>query len=162
MGILDSVKNKFFKRRDSDDISDIKTHVIGDTSLDANDPFAPPDQTQQNDPLTPPDPFTPAEQQPPPPAQQPLKRTDAMQEPGFGQPVQNEQPLKFEDDLGPPTAKNMGIPDPIGQQPDTSRDYEIRDRLHMIESQLSAIRSQTETINERLKNIEMRMSGKRF
>ncbi|MBI4014764.1 MAG: hypothetical protein HY365_02315 [Candidatus Aenigmarchaeota archaeon] len=34
--------------------------------------------------------------------------------------------------------------------------YEIMDRLKFIESQLSAIRSQTETINERLKNMEMR------
>jgi chaperonin cofactor prefoldin len=33
----------------------------------------------------------------------------------------------------------------------------------MIESQLSAIRSQTETINERLKNLEMKLgSGRRF
>ena len=39
--------------------------------------------------------------------------------------------------------------------------YEIIDRLNLIESQLSAIRSQTETINERLKNMERSM-GKRY
>ena len=40
---------------------------------------------------------------------------------------------------------------------DISRDYELLDRLKIMEAQLSAIRSQTETINERLKNIEMRL-----
>jgi len=35
--------------------------------------------------------------------------------------------------------------------------FEIMDRLSMIEAQLSAIRSQTETINERLKNIDARL-----
>ena len=37
------------------------------------------------------------------------------------------------------------------------RNYDIIDRLNLIESQLSAIRSQTETINERLKNIERQL-----
>ena len=40
-------------------------------------------------------------------------------------------------------------------------DYDIIDKLNMIESQLAAIRSQTETINERLKNMEMK-AGRRF
>ncbi len=35
--------------------------------------------------------------------------------------------------------------------------YDIIDRLQLIESQLAAIRSQTETINERLKNIERQL-----
>lgn len=38
------------------------------------------------------------------------------------------------------------------------RDYDILDRLNLIESQLAAIRSQTETINERLKNLEARLT----
>lgn len=40
-------------------------------------------------------------------------------------------------------------------------DYEIIDRLNLIESQLAAIRSQAETINERLKNME-RQLGRRY
>ena len=43
----------------------------------------------------------------------------------------------------------------------SGRDYDIMDRLSLIESQLSAIRSQTETINERLKNME-RSLGRRY
>ncbi|MBI4174628.1 MAG: hypothetical protein HY517_03210 [Candidatus Aenigmarchaeota archaeon] len=39
--------------------------------------------------------------------------------------------------------------------------YDILDRLNLIESQLAAIRSQTETINERLKNME-RSLGRRY
>lgn len=38
------------------------------------------------------------------------------------------------------------------------RDYDILDRLNLIESQLAAIRSQTETINERLKNLETKLT----
>ena len=41
--------------------------------------------------------------------------------------------------------------------------YDMMEKLTMIESQLAAIRSQTETINERLKNLEFRMgSARRF
>ncbi len=47
------------------------------------------------------------------------------------------------------------VPPPVPIR-DESRNYEILERLKFIESQLSAIRSQTETINERLKNMEMR------
>jgi hypothetical protein len=47
------------------------------------------------------------------------------------------------------------------REPSESKDYEIMDRLNIIEAQLTAIRSQTETINERLKNMEMRM-GRRY
>ncbi len=49
------------------------------------------------------------------------------------------------------------------EQPQPARnDYDILDRLNLIESQLSAIRSQTETINERLKNIDARLTGRRY
>ena len=44
---------------------------------------------------------------------------------------------------------------------DKGEDYEILDRLNLIESQLVAIRSQTETINERLKNMESRFGLQR-
>jgi len=42
-----------------------------------------------------------------------------------------------------------------------SRNYEILDRLAIIESQLAAVRSMTETINERLKNLEVRLGTQR-
>lgn len=42
------------------------------------------------------------------------------------------------------------------------RDYDIMDRLSIIEAQLAAIRSQTETINERLKNMELRTGARRY
>jgi hypothetical protein len=51
--------------------------------------------------------------------------------------------------------------EPISVERDTNRDYDIADKLNIIEAQLSAIRSQTETINERLKNLEMRI-GRRY
>jgi hypothetical protein len=37
------------------------------------------------------------------------------------------------------------------------KNFDVIDSLNLIESQLSAIRSQTETINERLKNIERQL-----
>lgn len=40
-------------------------------------------------------------------------------------------------------------------------EYEVVDKLNFIENQLSAIKSQTETINERLKNLEMKL-GRRY
>ena len=46
-------------------------------------------------------------------------------------------------------------------QPAQNDRYDILDRLNLIESQLSAIRSMTETINERLKNME-RSAGRRY
>ncbi|MBI4154234.1 hypothetical protein HY501_02780 [Candidatus Woesearchaeota archaeon] len=42
-----------------------------------------------------------------------------------------------------------------------SRDYDILDKLSIIESQIAAVRSQTETINERLKNLEMKLGFQR-
>ena len=42
-----------------------------------------------------------------------------------------------------------------------SKDYDVMQRLDVIESQLQAIRSQTETINERLKNLEFKLTGGR-
>ena len=38
--------------------------------------------------------------------------------------------------------------------------YDVMDRLGVIEAQLAAVRSQTETINERLKMMEIRMTRK--
>ena len=59
------------------------------------------------------------------------------------------EPIAFETSLDKEPAAEKG------------GDYEMMERLSLMEAQLSAIRSQTETINERLKNIEMRL-GRRY
>ena len=64
-------------------------------------------------------------------------------------------------DASLPERKPIGL-EPSYEAPDQGRDYDILDRLNMIEAQLSAIRSQTETINERLKNLEVRLTGRRY
>jgi hypothetical protein len=46
-------------------------------------------------------------------------------------------------------------------KPSKGGSYEIIDRLNFIENQLAAIKSQTETINERLKNLDLKM-GRRY
>ncbi len=51
--------------------------------------------------------------------------------------------------------------DPLQMEPKESN-YEIIDKLNIMEAQISAIRSQTETINERLKNIEMKLNVRRY
>jgi len=43
----------------------------------------------------------------------------------------------------------------------SSNDYEILDRLKFIESQLAAIKSQNELINERIKNLDVKL-GRRY
>jgi hypothetical protein len=48
------------------------------------------------------------------------------------------------------------------RQPAQRRDMDIIDRMSIIESQLQAIRSQTETINERLKNIDAKLGARRY
>lgn len=100
---------------------------------------------------------------------------DLLPEQDFPQPRRAAEPPPFED----PVSRHFGEPfEPRFEQPpgfstvDTrfpeqqisergQRDYDILDRLNLIESQLAAIRSQTETINERLKNLE-RSLGRRY
>ena len=95
---------------------------------------------------------------------------------------EGENPYRDEGPIMPQRADVPELPDvsrfgrePIGFEPapdrdfgrepversDTGRDYDILDKLNIMEAQLSAIRSQTETINERLKNLEMRI-GRRY
>ncbi|MBI2173411.1 MAG: hypothetical protein HYT73_04385 [Candidatus Aenigmarchaeota archaeon] len=61
-----------------------------------------------------------------------------------------------------PGRKDLGFED-MGQPAmrGPSKDYDVMQRLDVIESQLQAIRSQTETINERLKNLEFKLTGGR-
>jgi hypothetical protein len=86
-------------------------------------------------------------------------------EPVFRQPAQPERNYddfsqRTRDVFEPMSMQPMPqSPSEFGQAP--SRNYEIMDRLNLIESQLAAIRSMTETINERLKNMESRLGLQR-
>lgn len=76
-------------------------------------------------------------------------------EPDFSEPIIQRSRLK---DL----TVEPGFDRPFGKEERAGRDYDIMDRLNIIEAQLTAIRSQTETINERLKNMEMRLGTRRI
>src|SRR3989344_3245433 len=80
-------------------------------------------------------------------------------------------PPGFEDPLAPPNRfdDRQRFEEPPGftsidvrqEQRAPRGDYDVQDRLNLIESQLAAIRSMIETINERLKNMESRMGYQR-
>lgn len=82
------------------------------------------------------------------------------EEPKFNEPKFNEAEFKPFDarepiEFGRPS---FGLErEPFQAERPERKDYDILERLNVIEAQLSAIRSQTETINERLKNMEMRL-----
>ena len=92
--------------------------------------------------------------------------TGKQPERDFEQPPKDPfgRPVKQEEEWNPPfPGKSTGFeefqPEPFRGP---SKDYDVMQRLDVIESQLQAIRSQTETINERLKNMEFRMGGRRY
>jgi hypothetical protein len=120
MGILDSIKDRIYGRKDEDlgDLDDIKSYASGDQYNEQFKNMYPEKQKQWEGPET---------------AEPEALQTDRRE-------------LSFDN----PAKRN-----------DVEREYDIADRLKIIESQLQAIRSQTETINERLKNMEMHM-GRRF
>jgi len=60
--------------------------------------------------------------------------------------------------LEPPTRESVSFEPQRGSE----GSYEVLDRLRFIENQLSAIKSQTELINERLKNIEVKLGRPRY
>lgn len=132
---------RLFHRRDRDEFSDIRSHVL-------NEKFG--DRLNE---------FEQYPQMPPPTGPQPPQFMQAQG--GY-------------DDFTPKT-RDVFAPFPTQQPPlqpgpdfapaaeKVNRDYDIMDRLNIIESQLSAIRSQTELINERLKNMESRLGlGRRY
>lgn len=145
MGIFDaigSIRDKILRKDAAvTDLSDIRSHVVGEPY---NEPYA-------NAP--------PAGLEPPgPPPAIRFRNEGGLQKGGDRFGFREEEPLRMEDEFGPPPGR-----EPVGMdEPPAAADYEIRDRLSMIEAQLSAIRSQTETINERLKNMEMRMGARRY
>lgn len=95
---------------------------------------------------------------PPPPEPDFPRRQVEIEDPvarHFNEPARLE---RFEE---PPGFSSIDVRYPERPEQRPRDDYEILDRLNLIESQLAAIRSQTETINERLKNME-RQLGRRY
>ena len=138
MGIFSGIKNRILKRREEgNDYQDIRSTVL-------NEPPKPEGYEQYE----------------PPPAQP--YQPSAPPEPAF---LGRHQP-QYDDKYRTPSQKRyeeltfdeQSLP---GGQP-TSESYDMMEKLRIIEAQLSAIRSQTETINERLKNLEMRLTGRRY
>lgn len=136
MSLFSRLKEKITHRRD-EDFYDFRSHVLG----------------------APPAPAAPEPQMPEP--LEPLPRFG--QEPDFSEPVIPRSRLK--DLTVEPPAYERGFERPFerGEPGERAgRDYDMLDRLSIIEAQLQAIRSQTETINERLKNMEMRLGTRRI
>jgi hypothetical protein len=133
MGLLDKIKNRVLGRKE-DDLNDIRSYVTGDDQYDRQLNDLGPQQPPEEDVMPPSKPWEGQSLEP--------TRTD---------------PLDLVDDR---RDLSLGQQD---QHAASGNSYDISEKLNMIESQLSAIRSQTETINERLKNLEMKLgSGRRF
>ena len=138
MGIFGAIKGRFLGRSgDSSEIGDIRSHVIGNEY--GRDPYYEEDT---------------------PPVRQDVPQMTEVPRPDSREPVGLEPTPEYGNDPIPQARNNFR--EPIAMEgSEGNRDYDILDRLRMIEAQLSAIRSQTETINERLKNMEMR-TGRRY
>src|SRR3972149_1095565 len=117
MGILDSIKDKVFHRK-QEDFYDFRSQITGKKS-----PFDEPAEPEPLEPL-------------------PARSSFDQQEPDYSQPVMQRSKLK-----------DLSFEPYDKPQADRETHYDILDKLSMIEAQLAAIRSQTETINERLKNL---------
>src|SRR3989344_8436618 len=150
MSIFSSIKGKFKKGGD-EDFSDLRSSV-----LDEPPPY-PPSPSAQRGFEAPPPKFTR-------PVQdefgarnrfeEPVSRFDDS--PDFGN-TQSPPPFPSRD---PRFDSRLG--EPVESFPERKEgNYEVIDRLNFIENQLAAIKSQTETINERLKNLELKL-GRRY
>ncbi|MBI4162536.1 MAG: hypothetical protein HY513_02540 [Candidatus Aenigmarchaeota archaeon] len=73
---------------------------------------------------------------------------------GFG----NEYNPEFEASLDPVQPLEL----PSSQSQVNTNNYEVMDRLAFIENQLTAIKSQVELVNERLKNIDAKIGTRRY
>lgn len=94
---------------------------------------------------------------------QPLQARPLEQQPAF----QPSPPRGYEE-FSPKTRDifepipTASFPSSFEEKPEPpARNYELMDKLAIIESQLAAVRSMTETINERLKNLETRLGLQR-
>ncbi len=141
MGIFGSIKDKIMRK--SDDYGDFRSHVIGDpiAGADVEPPrFGKDPNPQERFALGPPASRSELETQ----------RFSGEAPPDFGREAS---------EFGPPYARTPFEREAVSmdEQPSRNVNYDVVDRLNIIEAQLSAIRSQTETINERLKNIELKL-----
>jgi hypothetical protein len=126
--------------RNDEDYDDIRTHVLGERF----ERFDEPASFEKPAPVAP----APFERPAAPPARN-MEDFSQRTRDVFG------QPPALDDFSAPPA--------PLERTAEkTSRDYEIMDRLTMIENQLAVVRSQTETINERLKNMEAKLTMHRY
>jgi hypothetical protein len=134
MGIFSGIKNNLLRRQEGDnDYQDIRSNVL-------NEPPRPEGYEQ----------YEPPPAEPPEPAF--LGRHQRQYDDKYRTPSQKRyEELTFDEQSLPGG----------GLQP-ASESYDMMEKLRIIEAQLSAIRSQTETINERLKNMEMRLTGRRY
>lgn len=133
MGIFGRIKSRISHR--DEDLGDLRSHVLGENPYGPPESFAPRPEPMEQE-------FARDFRRPeplPPPGREPLTL----------EPAAYEEPF--------PTRENISF-EPTRTESDS---YEILDRLKFIESQLAAIRSQTELINERLKNLEVRL-GRRY
>jgi hypothetical protein len=145
-----SIKDVVFgKKKHSADYSDIRSHVI-------NKPFLEPQQQTIKEKFGlekdfPRDPYAPEPfAQPPQPFNTPNTPFEQQQ---FDQQPFNQRSFGER----PDPRMDFGV-----EREQPRKDYDILDRLNIIESQLQAIRSQTETINERLKNLDARLGMRRY
>jgi hypothetical protein len=133
MSVFSRIKNKFLGRKESDyDYQDLRSSVLNE-----------PPKPEGYEPYEPPTP------EPPEP------RFLRQREPEYDERFRTPSQKRYEELSLEPYGQT-----PPGQQQEMR--YDIIERLNIIEAQLSAIRSQTETINERLKNLEMRLTGRRY
>jgi len=147
MGIMSALKNKIL-RREPVDTDYMRTSVLGDRNFNRPD-FSRPEPTDFSKPKS-----IDLERFEPPASLKP-------QSASFTREPIDMRDMEYEE----PGFENMAEP-PHGSKPvygaSGSDKYDVIDRLNFIENQLSAIKSQTETINERLKNIDMKLSQRRF
>ncbi len=142
MGIFSGIKNKLLHRREEDyDYQDIRSNVL-------NEPPKPEGYEQYEPP-----PAQPLPAEPPEPA---FLRSQRFQQQQYDDKYRTPSQKRYEE----LTFDEQSLPGG-GLQP-ASENYDLMEKLRIIEAQLSAIRSQTETINERLKNLEMRLTGRRY
>jgi len=136
MGIFGGIKNRILGKRE--ELGDIRSHVLGEERLEPGFGREPPLEEDR---------FAGPKEVPELPEAVPR---GGFGESRYGEPGFGREPITMEE----------REPMAIEREPE-SKSYEIMDRLNIIEAQLSAIRSQTETINERLKNLEMKI-GRRY
>jgi|SRR3989344_2930118 len=146
MSIFSSIKGRFRKSGD-EDFSDLRSSVLDQPPPIPSRNMEPPppkfSRSVQDD-------FGPRNSR----FEDPVSRFNDS--PGFGD-TQSPPPFpsresRFDPRLGEPV-------EPFPERKEGN--YEVIDRLNFIENQLAAIKSQTETINERLKNLELKL-GRRY